>query len=61
LEVNADPSVRNLHVAVVVNDARVKKSIEEIAALTPGGVELAVFTDFTEAEAWLSRPLTHII
>jgi hypothetical protein len=61
LEVNADPSVRNLHVAVVVNDTRVKKSIEEIAALTPGGVELAVFTDFTEAEAWLSRPLTHII
>lgn len=61
LEVNADPSVRNLRVAVVLNNERVKQAIEEIEALTPGGVELAVFTDIQEAENWLSRPLTHVI
>ncbi len=61
LEVNADPSVRNLHVAVVVANEHVKKAVDEIAALTPGGVEMSVFTDIVEAEAWLSRPLTHII
>jgi hypothetical protein len=61
LEVNSDPSVRNLHVAVVVSNERVRQAVEEIAALTPGGVEMAVFTDMQEAEAWLSRPLTLVL
>lgn len=58
LEVNADPSVRNLHLAVVVSDQHVAQAIQEIDALTPGGVELHVFSDMDEAEAWLGRPLT---
>ena len=58
LEVNSDPSVRNLRLAVVVATLRVLQEVQEIAALTPGGVELNIFTDLHEAEAWLSRPLT---
>jgi len=58
LEVNADPSVRNLRLAVVVASEEVRKSVQEIAALTPGGVEIKVFTEIQSAEEWLGRPLT---
>jgi hypothetical protein len=61
LEVNADPSVRNLHIAVVVSTEEVRQEVQEIEALSPGGVELAVFTDMEEAEAWLARPLTKVL
>jgi hypothetical protein len=59
LEVSQDPSARNIRVAVVVANEKVRQAVGEIAALTnPGGVELAIFTDISAAEAWLSRPLT---
>ena len=60
LEVNSDPSVRNLRVAVVVSSQGVLNSVAEIAALTSGGVEMNVFTDIHVAEAWLARPLTFV-
>jgi hypothetical protein len=62
LEVGSDPSTRNIRVAVVVENERVLQSIREIAALmAPGGLDLAIFTDLKEAEAWLNRPLTLVV
>jgi len=63
IELNSDPSARNIRLAVVVANEQVKQSIREIAAGTtpaPGGVEMAVFTDIAEAEAWLDQPLTFL-
>lgn len=62
VEVNNDPSVRNIRLAVVVSTEPVRQAIQEIAALTvPGGVEMAVFSSLDEAEAWLARPLTQVV
>ena len=59
VEVNNDPSVRNIRLAVVVASDQVRAGVEQIAALTtPGGVEMAIFEGIEEAEEWLSRPLT---
>ncbi len=59
VEVNTDPSVRNIRLAAVARHAAVRKALQKIAALTtPGGVDLAVFNTLEEAEAWLNRPLT---
>lgn len=61
IEVNSDPSARNIRLAVVVN-AAVREAIEKIPSLTTtGGVEFKVFTDLKEAEGWLDRPLTLIV
>jgi hypothetical protein len=62
LEVGSDPSTRNIRVAVVVANEQVLQSVREIAALmVPGGIDLAIFTDMAEAEAWLNRPLTLVV
>jgi hypothetical protein len=62
VEVNNDPSVRNIRLAVVATNEQVSKAVHEIAALTtPGGVEMAVFHDMESAEAWLNRPLTLVV
>lgn len=59
VEVNNDPSVRNIRMAVLVSTEQVRAAVEEISALTtPGGVEMGIFYDQQEAEAWLNRPLT---
>ena len=62
VEVNNDPSVRNIRLAVVVSNDEVLNAVKEIEALTtPGGVEMEIFTSISEAEAWLQRPLTMIV
>lgn len=62
VEVNNDPSVRNIRLAVVATSNKVRESLVEIAALTtPGGVEMAVFENLDEAETWLNRPLTQVV
>jgi hypothetical protein len=63
VEVNTDPSVRNIRLAVVVSSEQVRNAIQEIAAMSaaPGGVEMAIFTDLDEAETWLARSLTQIL
>jgi len=61
IEVNNDPSVRNIRLAVVVGNERVAQAVHEIAALTTGGVDMAVFRDMESAEAWLNRPLTLVV
>ncbi len=59
VELNNDPSVRNIRLAVVATHEAVRKSLREIAALTtPGGVDMALFDTLEEAENWLNRPLT---
>ncbi len=59
VEVNSDPSARNIRVAVVVANQNVAESIRKIAALaeTPSASAMKIFTDINEAEAWLARPL----
>ena len=62
LEVNSDPSARNIRLAVVVANDKVRQAILKIADLTPaGGVETHIFTNVVEAEAWLSRPLEKLV
>jgi hypothetical protein len=62
LEVNSDPSARNIRLAVVVANEKVRQAILTIADLTPaGGVETHIFTDMEEAEAWLSRSLEKLV
>ncbi len=59
VEVNNDPSVRNIRLAVVASRVAVREALQKIAALTtPGGVEMALFSTLEEADAWLNRPLT---
>ncbi|MEJ2600453.1 MAG: hypothetical protein P8Z00_19110 [Anaerolineales bacterium] len=61
LEISSDPSARHVRTAVVVANLETLQAVEEIFALTiPGGVEMAIFTDLDEAEAWLDRPLTQL-
>ena len=62
LELNNDPSARNIRLAVVVSSEAVMEAMERIAALTPGGgVEMRIFLNMDEAETWLSEPLTKVI
>jgi hypothetical protein len=62
IEVNSDPSARNIRLAVVVANDAVRDAIERIPSLTtPGGVEFRIFTDIDEAEAWLDRPLSLMV
>lgn len=59
VEVNSDPSARNIRLAVVVATQEAADAIRKIAALALPETAAAVkiFTDIDEAEAWLSRPL----
>ncbi len=62
LEVNSDPAVRNIRLAVVVANEQVRRALLEIDALSAGyGVEMEVFTSIEQAEAWLNRPLTLLV
>lgn len=62
VEVNNDPSVRNIRLAVVAKSEKVIQALRQIGALTtPGGVEMALFTTLQEAEDWLNRPLTLVV
>ncbi|HEX8993299.1 MAG TPA: hypothetical protein VF784_16575 [Anaerolineales bacterium] len=62
VEVNSDPSARNIRLAVVVASSEAAEAIREIAALASPETAAAMklFTDVGEAEAWLSRPLDQI-
>lgn len=58
LEVNNDPSVRNIRLAVVAGSKQVRNTIRKIRALTsPGGVAMRLFTNLDDAEEWLDKPL----
>ena len=59
VEVNSDPSARNIRLAVVVASERVASGVREIAALVlpETSAAIKIFSDINEAEAWLARPL----
>lgn len=61
IEVNSDPSVRNIRLAVVATSLKVIGALRKVSDLTPGGVDMGIFTTIDEAEAWLSRPLTQVV
>lgn len=62
VELNSDPTTRNIRLAVVVKDAAVKESVQKISDLTPaGGARMKIFTDIDEAEAWLGRPIESMV
>jgi hypothetical protein len=62
VEVNSDPSARNIRVAVVVANDKVIGAIRKVAAMTEteSASALKIFADINEAEAWLARPLDQI-
>lgn len=62
VEVNSDPSARNIRLAVVVADNTIADAIRTIAALAlpETAAAMKIFTDINEAEAWLGRPLDQI-
>ena len=62
VEVNSDPSARNIRVAVVVANQEVIEAILKVAAMaeTEASAAIKIFTDINEAEAWLARPLDQI-
>ncbi|MCA2000793.1 MAG: hypothetical protein LDL51_02895 [Chloroflexi bacterium] len=62
VDVNSDPSARNIRVAVVVADRAVADAVIKVAALAEAGSASAmkIFIDINEAEAWLGRPLDQI-
>jgi len=62
IEVDSDPSTRNIRAAVVVASQEVKDIIMKVAAGAerPAGAAIKIFTDIDEAEAWLSRPLDQL-
>jgi hypothetical protein len=61
IEVNSDPSVRNIRLAVVATSLKVIGALRKVSDLTPGGVDMGIFNTIDEAEAWLSRPLTQVV
>ncbi len=62
VDVNSDPSARNIRVAVVVANREVIEEVVKIAALAEAesASAMRIFTDINEAEAWLGRPLDQI-
>jgi hypothetical protein len=62
VEVNSDPSARNIRVAVVVANEKVAEAVRSVAAmaLPEAASALKLFSDINEAEAWLARPLDQI-
>ncbi|PKN95295.1 MAG: hypothetical protein CVU44_01030 [Chloroflexi bacterium HGW-Chloroflexi-6] len=62
VEVNNDPSTRNVRAAVVVASQQVKDAIMKVAAsATVTGAAVRVFTVIDEAEAWLAKPLDQMV
>jgi hypothetical protein len=62
VELNSDPSTRNIRLAVVVANADVRRAIEKVVELTlASGARMQIFDDIDEAEAWLNRPIEQMI
>lgn len=62
VEVNSDPSTRNVRAAVVVASQQVKDAIMKVAASATGiGAAMRIFTVMEEAETWLAKPLDQMI
>jgi len=61
VEVNSDPSTRNLRVAVLVGSEKAREAILNIAAEVVGsGAAIRIFTNLGEAETWLAKSMEQI-
>lgn len=62
VELNSDPSTRNIRLAVLVANENVRAAIQKVGDLAAGGgARMAIFTDPDTAEAWLNRPIESLI
>lgn len=62
VEVNSDPSSRNLRVAVLVASEDAREAILNVAAGAVGsGAAIRIFTKLVEAEAWLYKAMDQIV
>jgi hypothetical protein len=62
VELNSDPSTRNIRLAVVVANETVRSAIQKVSDLAAGaGARMAIFTDLAKAEAWLARPMESMV
>ena len=62
VEVNSDPSTRNLRVAVLVASESARQAIMDVAAGVVGsGAAIRIFTSMAEAESWLMRATEQIV
>ena len=62
VELDSDPSARNIRLAVVVANDETRAAIQKIRDLAiGGGARMGIFTDMAEAEAWLSRPIASMV
>ncbi len=62
IELNSDPTTRNIRLAVVVANDEVRTAIQTIADQTPAaGARMMIFDDLNEAEDWLNRPIEQMI
>ncbi|MFH2102174.1 MAG: hypothetical protein ABIJ39_02300 [Chloroflexota bacterium] len=63
VELNNDPSTRNIRLAVVVANQEARQAIMEVIALEPptSGAAIKIFTDIDQAEEWLGRSLDQIV
>jgi len=62
IEVNSDPSTRNLRVAVLVATQEVQDAILNVAAgAVASGAAIKIFTKLAEAEEWLAKSVEQIV
>jgi hypothetical protein len=62
VELNTDPSTRNIRLAVVVSSESMRAAIQQINDLSTGsGARMGIFTDLAEAETWLARPIESMV
>lgn len=62
IEVNSDPSTRNLRVAVLVASQEVQDAILTVAAgAVASGAAIKIFTKLAEAENWLANSVEQIV
>jgi hypothetical protein len=62
VEVNSDPSTRNLRVAVLVGSEGARQAILNVAAGAVGsGAAIRIFTRLADAEAWLIKSMEQIV
>jgi hypothetical protein len=62
VELNSDPSTRNIRLAVVVANDDVRNAIQKVSDLSAGsGARMGLFTDLAEAEEWLARPMESMV
>lgn len=62
IQVNSDPSTRNVRVAVLVANEEVREAILNVSAGAVGsGAAIRIFTKLAEAEDWLQKSVEQIV